>query len=1171
MRLSKIKLSGFKSFVDATTIRFPSNLTGIVGPNGCGKSNVIDAIRWVLGESSAKTLRGDSMADVIFNGSSRRKPVGQASIELVFDNSDGKITGAYAGYSEIAVRRVVTRDGTSQYFLNNGRCRRKDITNILLGTGVGSHGYSIIEQGMISRLVEAKPEEMRAFLEEAAGISKYKERRRETEHRIRHTRDNLERLTDIRDELDKQLAHLRRQANAAERYKTLKAEERRTNAELLLLRLTELRGRLVEQEDDLKNRQLALEAAVTAEKEFDARIEKLRVLLSERHDTFNEAQGVFYKVGADIARLEQGIQHRRGTISRQETDLGEVESQITEINGHMDDDRGQLEQLELALGQLNPELEEASSALSSVERELADLETSVDQHRARSDELARDIANAERMAQVDAAKIEQLSQRQDRATREREERVAQRDSIRIGDFEQKIEDLVRTEEQQRGALEDAVRAIDTSTQELRNLRAMQSEKSDNLDKFRARLQQDRGRLSSLEALQAASLRTLSSDAEDWLEKAALADRPRLAERLDVEPGWERAIETVLTHYFHAVDVDDLGPLADSVGELARSGLALLEKGAAAPVDSAAVAGADALSSKLKAPESARGLLAGFLVAENLQAALDQRSDLQHGQSFVTRDGVVVSRNGVLTTSSDDPQLGVIARGEEIDQLRSSVETHEAKVATEGQALADLKDRIEALDGETGEHQRAHAQLQAGYTETKSELESTRARMDEARQRFRALEEAVAAFDAEIAEATAIVSQGTMAVDVARNHKAELEVALADHESEGKRLHQSFADVRNRTETGRERVKEIAILVEARRSTKESAAAALTRVQNQLEHLSRRRSELNELIEETRAPLAEEEQLLAQLLEERSGAEANLSRAREAVESCEGDVREAEAERGEKQQAVANAREATDQVRLEAREIQVRADTVSEQFDATGMAYDDIRSELAEDAEIEAWTEALESLGRKIQRLGSINLAAIDEFEEQSERKSYLDKQHEDLSSALETLEAAIRKIDRETRERFRETFEQANEGLGRLFPRLFGGGQAYLELDDDDLLTAGVTVMARPPGKRISTIHLMSGGEKALTAVALVFSIFELNPAPFCLLDEVDAPLDDANVGRFSEIVKEMSQSVQFVLITHNKTTMEAMNQLAGVTMHEPGVSRLVAVDIDEAVKLAAM
>lgn len=1171
MRLSKIKLSGFKSFVDPTTISFPSNLIGIVGPNGCGKSNIIDAIRWVLGESSAKTLRGDSMADVIFNGSSGRKPVGQAGIELTFDNSDGTVSGPYAGFSEIAVRRVVSRDGTSQYFLNNSKCRRKDITHILLGTGVGSNGYSIIEQGMISRLVEAKPEELRSFLEEAAGISKYKERRRETEHRIRHTRDNLERLRDIRDELEKQLAHLQRQARAAERYKVLKADERRVNAELLVLRLHELRSELSRHEGLLRERQLELDAAITDQGEVEANIEKLRVAHADRNEAFNAVQGIYYRVGAEIARLEQDIQHRKATLQRRRDDIDSADQQIEALAGHIDSDRVELEALEQTLRRLNPELEEAMGRLRQSDELLRQAEREVDQHRERWDHLALELADTERTVQVEEARIEQLSKRRERVARDRSEQTSARAGIVFDVLESEVENFVASEEQLRSKSRESTLALEAVSEEVQRLRSDELQMSDDLDRLRESLQRDRGRLSSLEALQEAALGKLSHGVDQWLEQHALGGKPRLAAQLDVEPGWERAVETALHGYLNAVGIDDIDEMALDIIALADGGVALIEHVEEAGGSSIDQSGLTPLADRVKSPASVRSLLTMVLSAESIEAALAARKALGAGQSIITQDGVWIGTHSLRVNPADDPQVGVLARGEEIDTLRSAIEQASANSETAGRRLTEIRERLEELEetraarqDETNRHQQSHAEI-------KTRLESSRLRLDDSRQRASMLDRSIEALGDEQHSISLAIEDGQRKLEAAAIQRQQLDKERAELDGERQHCQERLLDARMRAEQDRDDVKKIEIALESRRSSKESAAAALSRAQSQHTHLLERRAELTDQIDEVNAPLDEEQATLANKLDERLSVENDLAAARHAVEACESEVRDMELRRVDCQQAVNDARDKADAARLSVRETQVRSDTVSEQLQSTGFDLETLQGELPEDATIATWTDKLEGIGRRIQRLGAINLAAIDEFEEQSERKQYLDKQHADLTEALDTLEAAIRKIDRETRLRFKETFDRANEGLGRLFPRLFGGGHAHLELDSDDLLSSGVTVMARPPGKRISTIHLLSGGEKALTAVALVFSIFELNPAPFCLLDEVDAPLDDANVGRFSELVREMSDQVQFVLITHNKTTMEAMHQLAGVTMHEPGVSRLVAVDIDEAVQLAAM
>jgi chromosome segregation protein len=1167
LRLSKIKLAGFKTFVDSTTIKFPSNLMGIVGPNGCGKSNIIDGIRWVLGEGSAKTLRGDSMVDVIFNGSSTRKPVGVASIELTFDNSDGTITGAFAGYNEVAVRRVVSRDGTSQYYLNNTRCRRKDITHILLGTGVGSHGYSIIEQGMISRLVEAKPEELRAFLEEAAGISKYKERRRETEHRIQHTRENLERLKDLREEIDKQLTHLQKQARDAERYKTLKAEQRKVHAELLALRLAALRAEVAQHEQGLREKQLALEGAITAQRSAEASIEKLRVELADRNESFSGVQGSYYKVGAEIARLEQSLQHRKDLIQRQTEDLLATSQQVNELNSHIHSDQVELAEIERILEELGPGLEQAYEVQRASQANLEEAEHAMEHWRVQWAQISDELATAERAIHVEDARLEQLTSQSQRLEKELQRRTEEREALSFEEIEQRLEALVGGEERLAAGCDNAVRALETVWTQIQQLREQENRISAHLDQLREGLQSDRGRLTSLEALQEAALGTTTEPVNRWLKAQSLDERRRLAQDLVVESGWERAVESVLGPYLQAVRISSLDAVARALPQLTEGGLTLIEGEDVA----SAPQGGDALLARMRAPGAVAALLVGVRTAESLDDAIARRHELLDGQSFVTREGVWVGQHWVRLNRSDDPQVGVIARGDEIKRLVDSTQSAARRVDEVAKALADTRFQLERLESARAEAQSEATRRQEQLADVRAKLGGTRAELDQARQRAGGLDRALADLAAE--QQALVTALEESRVRRAASGERQSSIAATRESFEQQRLeHQErLAAARAAAEAHRQAAQDIAIKVESRRSSKESASAALVRVQGQLTHLTRRQQELQSAIDSATAPLQADEQALVAKLDERLIVEADLGKARQALDEIDVQLRETEQQRNERQQSVNELREIADTVRLAVRESQVRAETVTEQFTATGFVLEELTAGLPPDATATVWNDTYEQLERKIQRLGAINLAAIDEFQEQSERKKYLDAQFTDLTDALETLENAIRKIDRETRTRFKETFDKANAGLQRLFPRLFGGGHAYLELDSEDVLAAGVTIMARPPGKKNSTIHLLSGGEKALTAVALVFSIFELNPAPFCLLDEVDAPLDDANVGRFSEIVKEMSEHVQFVIITHNKTTMEAMHQLTGVTMQEPGVSRMVAVDIDEAVKLAAM
>lgn len=1166
MRLSKIKLAGFKSFVDPTTIRFPSNLIGVVGPNGCGKSNVIDAVRWVMGESSAKHLRGDSMADVIFNGSSARKPVGTANIELVFDNADGSAGGQFASFAEISARRVLSRDGTSNYFLNGARCRRKDITNLFLGTGLGPRSYAIIEQGMISRLIEAKPEELRMYLEEAAGISRYKERRRETETRIRHTRENLERVNDLREEVEKQIRHLQRQARTAERYRELKAEERRLEAELLVLRLAGLEAEEAERKVALDERETALQGAVAELRRVEAELESARERHREDGENLNVVQGEYYRIGAEISRLEQAIQHARELRQRQSQELEQAEQGILDIRQHIERDQSLLEELNQALGALGPELDVARSAEAASVEALRSAEQAMQDWQAGWEAFNREASEARETVEVERARIEQLDGQSQRLG-ERRSRVADERARLVEAAGEEDLDALAFELGRARELEESTQARDIAVRdEIKTLREQDQDVATQLDAERSGLQTLRGTLASLEALQEAALGRRSGQVADWLNGQGLGERPRLAERLTVEAGWERAVETVLGDYLEAVCVEALDEIATALGSL--------ERGAANFVELAGGPGAGGapgmLADRVQGAQGALALLRGVHAAEDLNAALARRSSLAAGESAITRDGIWIGPNWLRVNRSEDPHAGVLAREQEIRELRASIGGAAYEVEELAARHEEIRARLAMLEASREEVRQQAAEAHRAAAGLQANLQTARSRMEQTASRLQTLERESGEIDSQLAEAEAALRQS----------RARLQEGIERMGSmEGRRLHlenargaaqAALGEAREKARANRAVVQEIAIRVESRRSSLDSASLSMQRFQDQMARFSARKQELDRQLEAGVAPLEERQQALEGMLTQRVEIEEQLAAARRKVQALEAGLRELQEQRTARDQSVNAVREELEGVRLAAREVTVRLQTAAEQFAATGFELETLRAELAEEAGIGAWEERLAQLAARIERLGPINLASIDELKEQTERKGYLDAQLADLNDALNTLENAIRRIDRETRTRFKETFDRVNAGMQELFPRLFGGGHAYLQLESEDLLEAGVGVMARPPGKRISTIQLMSGGEKALTAVALVFSIFQLNPAPFCMLDEVDAPLDDANVGRFCDIVRTMSEKVQFIIITHNKTTMEMVNQLTGVTMHEPGVSRLVAVDIDEAVRMVA-
>lgn len=1168
MRLSKIKLSGFKSFVDSTTIAFPGNLMAIVGPNGCGKSNIIDAVRWVLGESSAKTLRGDSMADVIFNGSSVRKPVGRASVELMFNNADGTLGGPYAGYSEVAVRRVVSRDGTSKYYLNNSRCRRKDITHMLLGTGLGSHGYSIIEQGMISRLVEARPEELRAFLEEAAGISKYKERRRETEHRIRRTRENLERLSDLRDEVGKQISHLQRQARAAERFKSLKAEQRRMEAELLALRLLSLQEDYDARRVHGDEKQTGLEAALAQQRATEARIEELRLDLDERNEQHGEVRSRALKVDSEISRLEQSLEHRRKLRHRQKQDIEDIVGQLAQSQALSDSDREAIRQVDRLLDELAPDLERARNAHQGSLEDLRQAEQAWETSQEQWASIIETLADAERTERIEDERLGHLRSDQQRLREERGQQAEERSSRDADRLRERLEELAKDGQALQRASEDATSELENAWSQLQSLRQTEASIAQQLDEVRRQLHEQRGRLASLQALQEAAAEPTSHEVGDWLGSNDWLSSPRYADGLAVEEGWETAVETVLGDYLQAVCVDGIDEAASRLAQLATGDVTLWDGGI---VDDPAGRGSRRMLRHFVRGPAVDKLLKGVHAAETVADALAIRRRLRRHESVVTRDGLWMGPQWIRIRRDSDPRVGLLARAEEIKRLREGIASSVEQVEELQSELGKVRKELERIEAGQGRAQADAAEQQQRYADVRSELEAGRSRLDELVRRAQAARRRIREIDEELDNLADRESQSEAEFDRALGRRKELADSRAELEARRDEHRRRLDDARALEEQGRTHVQSLALRIETEKGSRESALGALDRVRDQQDHLRRRRRELQAEIQAAVEPVAEEGRVLEEHLQEKLKVQDRLHAARGAVEDVEARLRDSKFRHAEQERDVDTARQVLEEARLDVREVEVRMESVSTELSRTGFETDRLVSSLPEDASVASWESGLEKLERRIRLIGSVNLAAIDELERQTERKQYLDAQFDDVSRALATLENAIRKIDRETRTRFDETFKAANAGLARLFPRLYGGGHAYLELDGDDLLTSGVTIMARPPGKRVSTIHLLSGGEKALTAVALVFSIFGLNPAPFCLLDEVDAPLDDANVGRFAEIVGEMSQHVQFVLITHNKTTMESMQQLTGVTMSEPGVSRLVAVDIDEAVQLAAV
>jgi chromosome segregation protein len=1158
MRLKCIRLAGFKSFVDPTTVNFPSNMAAVVGPNGCGKSNIIDAVRWVMGESSAKNLRGESMTDVI-NGSTSRKPVSQASIELVFDNSDSTLVGEYASYAEISIRRKVTRDSQNTYYLNGTKCRRRDITDIFLGTGLGPRSYSIIEQGMISKLIEAKPEDLRNFIEEAAGISKYKERRRETENRIRRTHENLARLTDLREELERQLERLHRQAQAAEKYQEYKAEERQLKAQLSALRWQALNEQVAQRESIIGNQEVGFEALVADQRSADAAIERLRDGHHDLSERFNLVQGRFYSVGGDIARNEQSIQHGQQRLRQLQDDLREAERARQETESHLGHDRTLLATLGEELEMLEPEQEMTLAAAEESAAALEEAEASMHSWQEKWDAFNLTSAEPRRQAEVQQSRIQQLETSMERLA-ERQRRLGEERQLLAADPEDAAilelsEDLAAREM----TFEELTAEEEQLIERLEQLRLELQQATQSQQQAQGDLQRLNGRIASLEALQQAALDPGTGTAE-WLRDQQLNERPRLAEGLRVEAGWELAVETVLGADLHAVLVDDFNGL-DLAG-FSQGDLRLVSPAA----DKTRIPGS--LLDKVETHVDLSSWLGQVKPVETLDDALSMRGQLSVGQSLISRDGYWVGRDFLRVRRASEAESGVLARGQELQRLELEREEREATLAALEEQL--LTQRVQQrIQEDNREQLRRRLQDEARQqSELKAQLSAAKAKVEQLTLRRTRLDEELTELGEQRAIEQESLGESRLQLQDALDSMAldteQRELLLAQRDSLRERLDRVRQEARQHKDHGNQ----LAVRLSSLRAQHDSTRQALERLEMQSERLTEKREQLNLGLEEGEAPLEELRLKLEELLEKRMVVDDEMRTAKNALEDADRELREAEKRRTQAEQQSQLLRGQLEQQRLEWQSLTVRRKALQEQLHEDGYDLNGVLATLTPEANEKDAEEELGRIDARIQRLGAINLAAIDEYQQQSERKRYLDAQDADLVEALDTLENVIRKIDKETRNRFKETFDQINSGIQALFPKVFGGGSAYLELTGEDLLDTGVTIMARPPGKKNSTIHLLSGGEKALTALALVFAIFKLNPAPFCMLDEVDAPLDDANVGRYARLVKEMSQTVQFIYITHNKIAMEMADQLMGVTMHEPGCSRLVAVDVEEAMAL---
>ncbi|MDQ8038952.1 MAG: chromosome segregation protein SMC [Rickettsiella sp.] len=1174
MRLESIKLAGFKSFVDPITLAFPSNLTAIVGPNGCGKSNIIDAIRWVMGESSAKQLRGQSLDDVIFNGCTTRKPLGQASIELNFDNSDASLGGQYSSYVQISIRREITREGQSIYTLNGTRCRRRDIRDIFLGTGLGPRSYAIIEQGMISRLVEAKPDELRAFIEEAAGISKYKERRRETENRLEHTQENLNRLNDLREELAKQAKHLQRQANAAERYKTFKHEERLLKAHLQTLRYRTYNDQLQSQLNTIKATATRVNELQNEQQTLLKNIAQEREQLNEERTQYDTLQTHYYELGNEIIRLEEKL-HRETTQFKHNQ---QEDTQLTQKNILLTQQLQENLTTQIGLNQttatLNKEwketkeiAEQSQTALQKINFDLKNWQTQWEKFQKNVAQLTQQNRIAQTKSQYFQQQCQNLKKRFERLEQEK----AEQNLILADDNDTKALEKALSDSQQKqqttqsdqGQIREQINEQCTILQRL----------AKELDTYKSRLQTNQGQSASLIALQQEALGQREQSLLTWLRQHNLTEHPRLVQLLQVESGWERAVEIALNQHMQAVCFTDRDSLDDFLNQsLPNSSVSLMTKSIPChQITSTFISELPLklLSSKLTAPWPLDNLLVGVYAAETLTEALAHTKQLKGYESIITREGICLGNHWVSLSKNGSAKTGLLQREREINALKKEQIDLQTCIDKKQTDYLAIQMQLKELEEKQLAKQKQLSELLSNQGDLKAQQQVKTIRLTQAQQRLQYIQQELQENKQQFDETQTKLNQVEQEQKTTQTELTEVEKQRKILLENKTVLQTEFNQTAEKAKNNETQLHQLELRKQTVEHQLKTMQDTISRLQNQQEQAKKRISDLQKTLEGAENPLHATKQALTTQTDHRNHLASQLKVKQTKLQEMEQQLKDKEKQIQSLETELTMDRDDLEQQRLQCQELRVRAKTLTEQLQEQNYEIDRLLKELPTDADIHTYETQLTEITSRIEQIGAVNLAALEEHESVLERKTYLDTQYQDLIEALETLQTAIQKMDKETRSRFKETFDKINQNFSALFPRLFSGGASSLQLQDPDLLNSGICIMAQPPGKRNSSIQLLSGGEKALTAIALVFSFFQLNPAPFCMLDEVDAPLDDTNVLRFCKLVKEMSQDVQFIFISHNKVAIEMAQHLAGVTMHEPGVSRLVAVDVEKAMAIA--
>ena len=1129
MRLSTIKLAGFKSFVEPTKIPFPDQMTCVVGPNGCGKSNVIDAVRWVLGESSAKNLRGDAMTDVIFNGSTNRKAISQASVELIFDNTQGDLPNTFAHRNQIAIKRLVTRDGQSLYFLNGSKCRKRDITDIFLGTGLGPRSYAIIEQGMISRLIESKPQELRVFLEEAAGVSKYKERRRETQTRIKSSRENLERLLDVRKELQAQLDKLAVQSVDAKKYRELKAQERTLKGQVAVLKWQKLHQQQLEKSKQIKELNEKIAFFKTAHLGHDDVLASLESQVTTEQDALNDAQHQQHIIHTELTRAEQQHINIKQQIQSLKQNVVKLEQRKRQNEELKTQQQNVCEQLAVSHQEISEYSVECNEQVEELTLTLADLMDEKNKHTAAWQTLNQQQHELNNQVQLQKSNTQQTEQSLAHINTQLSQLNSQIDDIKNSDLEQQLAEQQKYKQ--------------TLTQELASKQTAQThcnaalkEQTDLVNNAEQQRQQSMQHINELNARIAGLKSSLGIEDDE--------KQHTLFNQLQVKSGFEHIVEQALQtlEHLNVADVQSNNSVWPHKREIPENSVAALIAEGVYP-----------------------DILTRIAFSEN--ADLSVLNDTFY-IAVIDKAGALHARNW-HRSADKNAENSQLLKHTQLKQKTASLVDAENRLASDLEHLNTLKAQQKELSDELALHKNAIHQLAQNIAVATTRSDMLKEQVAQFLQQLEKYQQQKHLLATEQSRLLSMRDEHVLALDALHQKQSKLAKELESAEADNTRSNAAYNEAATTLEQYKTLAHQATLKEQKAYSDWQLSQTKLNHAEQELNSTHEEAQELQVQIEALLVPEQELNEQIAKLLLQHQQGEAStvaiqkkLSQAKQEFVTKQSSLKHSQGE-------LVGLQEQHQKLSIEEQSLIIKAQAALEPLEELKQSLKSVLETLPDSLSLSAAQNQISGLMHQLDKLGPVNLAAIDEFEQAKARNDYLNNQLEDLTKALNTLEGAIRKIDSETKTRFKATFDQVNNDFAELFPKVFGGGSAYLELTSDDLLESGVSIMAQPPGKKNSTIHLLSGGEKALSALSLVFSIFRLNPAPFCMLDEVDAPLDDANVVRFCRLVEEMSQSVQFIYISHNKIAMEMAGRLTGVTMAEPGVSRMVAVDIEQAVQLA--